>query len=104
MQQQPRGVNRFKFRYHVTGSLGEMRIDRKYCSLNEFLVHANSISELKLSRSKLNRILSGFYINKRENITSKELRASWKLTFTRIEEVRPHLCRYTKTLLLPECE
>ena len=97
-----RGISKFKYRYYVSGMLGETSIDRKYCSLNEFLAHANSIAEvqsLNLSRSKLNRILSGFYENKRKNVTSRELRSKWKLHFTKINEPRAFRCRFLKTLV-----
>jgi len=99
---QTRGVNKFKYRYYVSGMLGGTSIDRKYCSLNEFLAHVSSIEDVKplnLSRSKLNRILSGFYENKRENITSRELRSKWKLRFIKINEPRPFRCRFLKTLV-----
>ncbi len=51
-----RGTNCTRYKWHVVGKLYDRHIDKKYCSLTQFL---DENKELGLDRYKLRRIRNG---------------------------------------------
>ena len=95
----PRSANKFKYRYHVTGTLNGISIDRKYCSYTEFLnEYGGTATPLKLNRQKLTRLNTGFYKDKQGRKSNKMLASLWQLEFKAIDEPRAFTIKTTKTL------
>lgn len=93
--------NRIKLRWHVTGTLNGVPIDAKYASQAHFLERwgGKGATPLNLNRQKLSRLVAGYYDGKRDYKPTSPLRHLWQLTWTRIDETRPHR-RVTRTEFL----
>lgn len=77
----PRGPNRTNYRYHIHGTIGDVAVDCKCTSLNEFLQEwGGDKTPMRLHRRKLHRLLSGYYK------PNSKVAAMWNVTVDNIKE------------------
>lgn len=77
----PRGPNRKNYRYHFHGTIGDVAINCKCTSLNEFLEeYGGDKTPMRLYRRKLYRLLSGYYK------PNSKVTALWNVTVDNIKE------------------
>ena len=94
----PRSNNKFRFRYHVTGTLNEQVVDKKYCSYTGFLNdYGGDATPLNIDRHKLSRILK--QSTTANNKCNQLVNSMWKLDFKRIDEQRPYIRVFRKELV-----
>ena len=92
---------RYKYKWHVTGTLNGVTINEKYASQSHFLERwgGQEATPLNLNRQKLSRLVGGYYKDKRKYKPTAPLQHLWKLTWTPINETRPYR-RVTRRVLV----
>ena len=93
-----RGKNKFVYKLHVTGTMGDRTIDRKYCSMADFVdEHGGEKTQYNLTRAKIHRMQAGTWATSKDPRT-KRTRDECRITFTKIFEPRPVRYVYRKFL------
>ena len=89
----------FFYKLHVKGTLDGIPIDRKYCTIKEFLAeYGGDKTRFKLNNCRIERLRAGLY-QKSNDKRSKEMKEHCKLTFHSIHEARPMKCVMKRKLV-----
>ena len=87
-----RGYNSTTYKYHVHGTLCGEDVDKKYCSLNEFIrQYGGEQTVLNLNKSKVQRLIKKWDANKkkqgfRPSIHDELVQKNWGLQIEKINE------------------
>lgn len=97
----PRGKNKYVYKLHVTGTIGEQTVNRKYCSMAAFIDEfGGAKTPYNLTRAKAVRMQTEAWKNSRDPRT-KRAREECQLVFHKICEPRPVRYVYRKLLEAP---
>ena len=97
----PRGKNKYVYKLHVTGTIGEQTVNRKYCSMAAFIDEfGGAKTPYNLTRAKAVRMQTEAWKNSRDPRT-KRAREECQLVFHKICEPRPVRYVYRKLLEVP---
>ena len=89
MTRAARTENKFSYKYHVTGTINDVPIDKKYCSYSGFLQeYGGEKTPLNLDRWKLSRLIHKPITKESKNKETQLMKKLWKLTFKPISEPR----------------
>ena len=84
-----RAPNKFVYKYHVTGTIAGVDVDKKYCSYAGFLEdYGGESTPLLLNRHKLSRLINRPITKQSTNKRTRKMEAMWNLTFAPIKEIR----------------
>ena len=100
----PRGKNKYVYKLHVTGTIGEQTVNRKYCSMAAFIDEfGGAKTPYNLTRAKAVRMQTEAWKNSRDPRT-KRAREECQLVFHKICEPRPVRYVYRKLLEPPSTD
>ena len=100
----PRGKNKYMYKLHVTGTIGEQTVNRKYCSMAAFIDEfGGAKTPYNLTRAKAVRMQTDAWKNSCDPRT-KRAREECQLVFHKICEPRPVRYVYRKLLEAPSTD
>ena len=86
-----RAPNKFVYKYHVTGSIADVEVDKKYCSYSGFLEeYGGESTPLLLNKTKLTRLINHPITKGSTNKRTQQMAKLWNLTFAPIREPRAY--------------